>query len=95
MRRALTLDEIGDEHAAGLHARLAATARHWSILRIAPAVVERACGPFPRDPIRTLDALHIASALQLRTALSDLALLSLDDRIRKVGALLGFRLLPK
>ena len=57
-------------------------------------IVERARRPFPGEPIRTLDALHLASALTARTAITDLALLSLDDRIRNAGARLGLPLQP-
>jgi hypothetical protein len=41
-----------------------------------------------------LDAIHLASALVLRQALPDLALLSTDERVRANGAQLGFPLLP-
>ena len=59
-----------------------------------PEIVDRAREPFPGDPIRTLDAIHLASALVGRSAVAGLALLSLDDRIRSVGKRLGFTLLP-
>jgi predicted nucleic acid-binding protein len=41
-----------------------------------------------------LDAIHLATALQARAALPDLALLSLDRRIRTCGEQLGFQVLP-
>jgi predicted nucleic acid-binding protein len=56
--------------------------------------VERARQPFPGEPIRTLDAIHLASALLARTALVGLALLSLDDRVRKAGKKLGLDIIP-
>jgi hypothetical protein len=57
-------------------------------------VVERARRPFPREPLRALDALHLASALLARATLPDLALLSLDRRIRASGAALGLTIVP-
>ena len=42
---------------------------------------ERARQPFPRDPIRTLDTIHLSSALVVRTAIAGLAVLSPDERI--------------
>jgi hypothetical protein len=57
--------------------------------------MERARLPFPHEPIRTLDALHIASALLARTAIPDLAFLTLDERIRIASKELGFKILPK
>jgi len=50
--------------------------------------------PFPVEPIRTLDAIHLASAILARAAVPDLALLSLDERVRANGRALGFTVLP-
>jgi hypothetical protein len=56
--------------------------------------VERARQPFPGVPIRTLDAVHLAAALAARSAVTGLALLSLDDRIRGAATRLGFPVQP-
>ena len=95
LHRAVALRALAEKKAAGLRARLTATARYWNILAIIPAIVDRARQPFPGEPIRTLDALHIASALYARSAVTDLALLSFDGRVRRAGAALGFALLPR
>jgi hypothetical protein len=47
------------------------------------------------EPIRTVDAIHLASALAVRSAVPGVELLSLDDRIRRSGEQLGFRLQPE
>ncbi len=94
LHRAVALGALDRADATDIGARFAAAQRAWNILRITPEIAERARQSFPDEPIRTLDALHIASALQARGALPTLALLSLDNRIRKVGASLGFALLP-
>jgi predicted nucleic acid-binding protein len=67
---------------------------HWTLLKIDRDVLERARRRFPVEPIRTLDALHLASALIARSAVADLAVLSFDQRIRDNAAALGFDLLP-
>jgi predicted nucleic acid-binding protein len=59
------------------------------------AVVDRARQPFPAEPIRTLDALHLATAVQARSLVPDLALLSLDRRVRACARAMGFELLPE
>ena len=92
--RAAALGELSEAEAADRRAHLTAAASHWQILRIAPEVVERARQPFPGEPIRTLDAIHLASALVARTAIVGLTLLSLDDRIRKAGKRLGLDVIP-
>jgi len=46
------------------------------------------------EPIRTLDALHLASALVVREAVPRLVLVSLDNRVRDCGRQLNFEILP-
>ena len=75
-------------------ALLAGAVAHWILLDIDAAVLARAGQPFPAEPIRTLDAIHLATALQARVALPDLAILSLDRRVRRSAEELGFRVLP-
>jgi hypothetical protein len=77
-----------------LHEHLVAAARRWSIMRIEGDVVERARRPFPVEPVRTLDALHLSSALVASARLTDFALLSLDERVRTAGRALGLPVVP-
>jgi predicted nucleic acid-binding protein len=64
------------------------------VLKLDREVLERAGRRFPAEPLRTLDALHVASALSVQAAISGLALLSLDRRVRENGAALGFDVFP-
>ena len=93
--RAVTLGELTEVEAADRRAHLVAAASHWHILRLAPEIVDRARQPFPGEPIRTLDAIHLASVLTARTAIAGLKLLSLDDRVRRAAKKLGLELLPE
>lgn len=93
--RAVSQNELTEAEAADRRAHLADAAAYWHILRIAAETVDRARQPFPEEPIRTLDAIHLASALTARAAIADLKLLSLDDRVRKSAKKLGFHLLPE
>ena len=92
--RAAALGELTETEAADRRAHLTAAASHWQILHVAPEIVERARQPFPGEPIRTLDAIHLASALTARTAIAGLSLLSLDDRVRKAAKKLGLDIIP-
>ena len=92
--RCVALDEIDEAAAADRRAHLNAAASHWHVLRMSSDIVDRARQPFPAEPIRTLDAIHLASALAARSAAPGVDLLSLDDRVRRAGAQLGFRLRP-
>lgn len=69
-------------------------AGHWAFLRMSPAIVDRARRPFPGDPVRALDALHLASALAAAETSNDLVILSLDRRIRGAARALGLQVAP-
>lgn len=92
--RAVALGEISEADAADRRAQLNAAAAHWHVLRLSADIAERARRPFPGEPIRTLDAIHLASALAARSAIAGVKLLSLDDRIREAGRRLGLQLQP-
>lgn len=92
--RAVALAEINEAAAADRRAHLNEAAVHWHLMRLGVDAVERARSRFPAEPIRTLDALHLASALSARSSVAGVELLSLDDRIRRAGEQLGFRLQP-
>lgn len=70
-------------------------ASQWTFLRLDEDVVERARRRFPGEPLRSLDALHLASVLTARFAVPGLALLSLDARVRGSALELGLRVLPE
>lgn len=92
--RAVTLGDFPEAAASERRARLNATAVRWHLFRVAAPVVERARRPFPEEPIRTLDAIHLASALLARSAVPDVELLTLDERIRLAATHLGFTVQP-
>jgi len=64
-----------------------------SLLELAPAVLSRALEPFP-IPVRTLDALHLASIEFLRSRGQDLLLASYDERLSEAAARLGVLAYP-
>ena len=85
---------LTEAQVATREARLRQVETHWTLLEMDAEIVERARRPFPLEPIRTLDAIHLATALVARSAVPGIALLSLDDRVRRCGRQLGFELLP-
>ena len=93
--RATALQEMTHSSADSRRRRLRSAAAAWYVLRLGGDVADRARQAFPIEPIRTLDALHVASALNARTAVPDIALLSLDHSIRAVAHELGFAVVPK
>ncbi len=57
-------------------------------------IVHRSRRAFPREPVRALDAVHLATALAVRNIFSDVRVLTPDDRIRSNAAVLGFDVVP-
>ncbi|MEW6282512.1 MAG: type II toxin-antitoxin system VapC family toxin [Candidatus Eremiobacterota bacterium] len=74
--------------------RMNAAAGHWAELPVSAECLLGARQAFPVEPVRSLDALHLASALLARDLLPDLRVLSLDDRIRVNALQMGFQVLP-
>lgn len=94
LHRAMTLGELGQADAARRRTFAATAAEHWAVLAIDGEIVERARRAFPLEPIRTLDAIHLSTALAARSLVTDLQLLSLDERICGNAAELGFDVVP-
>lgn len=74
--------------------RLEAATGSWNVYRIGPDIMNRASRPFPREPLRTLDALHLATALHVAEFERDLTVLTFDRRIRSNAAALGLDFAP-
>jgi predicted nucleic acid-binding protein len=77
-----------------LRLRLAGVAAGWAVEPVSSAVVQRARARFPDDAIRSVDAIHLATAIVARDAVGEIDVLSLDGRVRSCAAALGFRVVP-
>jgi uncharacterized protein with PIN domain len=53
----------------------------WMSMAVTEEVLARASRIFPVEPVRTLDAIHLATALAFTKALPELSVLSYDQRI--------------
>jgi len=62
-----------------------------SFVELIPSVLSRALEPFPA-PVRTLDALHLASLHYLIDAKQRVALATFDERMRRAAEALGVTL---
>ncbi len=82
-------------HARGLaqsHGELARSLLgRLAFLELASPVLTRALQPFPA-PVRTLDALHLASMVFLQSRGQEVLLASYDDRLTGVARKMGFRM---
>ena len=79
-------------HARGLGASHGESARRLvervALLELLPAILARALEPFPA-PVRTLDALHLASADFLRRRGQAIELATYDERLLAAAQSLG------
>jgi len=50
---------------------------------------KKAALPFPMEPVRALEAIHLATALEFTRAFPDLRVLSLDRRVADNAIALG------
>jgi predicted nucleic acid-binding protein len=81
LARAREAGTISEAVAAHLDGVFESVSRTWILMEAGPQVRARAAAPFPVEPIRTLDALHLATALEFLKAVDDVRVLSLDKRV--------------
>ena len=66
----------------------------WDVHDLSDRIMTRARSSFPSEPLRTLDALHVATAQLFHEALGDVGVLSFDHRIRENARALGLAVVP-
>lgn len=82
------LTEVDAIHLLGRFQTVAAT---WIVMELTPEVLARAAQRFLVEPVRSLDAVHLATALEFVRAVPDLEVLSFDARVADNVAPLGLR----
>lgn len=92
--RAMTTGRLSAGEELAARALLVAAERSWITLALDGRVLDRARTRFPHEPVRTLDALHLATAMQFHEALGAVTMVSLDQRIRAHAGALGFEVAP-
>ena len=80
--------------AASNEAQFSSDSELWVIHPVDEAVWARCARPFPVEPVRTLDAVHLATIEKLSGVVDHLVVLSVDSRIRANATALGFDVLP-
>ena len=80
----LNVRRLAASHAEAAHDLLGRVA----FLELSPSVLARALEPFPL-PLRTLDALHLASLEYLRQSIPGVRLAAYDGRLRDGATRLG------
>jgi len=65
-------------------------ARRCYIVSVTETILNRAARPFPVEPIRMLDAIHLATAEALGEAPALVIIITRDIRVRENSTALGF-----
>jgi predicted nucleic acid-binding protein len=81
--------QLGEPHEQAARTLLSSI----SFLELSPSVLRRALDPFP-VPVRTLDALHLASIQYMRERNLKLSLLTFDNRMLRAARRLGIPTVP-
>lgn len=81
--------------AAAREAQFQTDSELWVLQPVDEAIWLRCARPFPVEPLRTLDAIHLATIERLAGAIERLVVLSTDDRVRANAKALGFALAPE
>ena len=89
IRRAVAERRVKEAAARRLRGLLARQRPGWVTMSVTQDVLARAGRAFPVEPVRTLDAIHLATALEFTEALPELTMLVFDRRIGANATALG------
>jgi predicted nucleic acid-binding protein len=87
--------ELDANSNATLRQMLFDAVRRWLLVEIDQPVRDRAGEPFPIEPVRALDAIHLATCMEIERALGPVTVLSVDHRVRDNALRLGLRVVPE
>lgn len=93
--RAVRTEVLTEVKAARLRKVFRDNLRGWELMEITSEIQARAAAPFPVEPVRSLDALHLATGLSFVEIYGDLQFLSFDSRILANLGPLGFQTLER
>ena len=89
IHRAVALRLIKDASAQRIRGLLARERKKWITMGLTESVQARASSAFPIEPVKTLDAVHLATALAFSESFPDLTILAFDRRISENATALG------
>lgn len=92
--RALRDGRVSQAREREVQARMDDLLASLSWLDLTSEVVTIAKGAFPLEPVRSLDAIHLATALFVARETGPVTFVALDDRLRANAHALGLPLLP-
>lgn len=88
--RARTTGRISDTQARAAARAVRALERRIDIINVTDTVLARVRRPFPVEPVRTLDAIHLASVEVLGSPPDVTTVITRDERVRANAHALGY-----
>ena len=88
--RARATGRLSAAHERAAVRALQVFARRCDLMAVTDAVLARVARPFPVEPIRTLDAVHLATAEQLGEPPALVTIVTRDTRVRENALALGY-----
>ena len=92
--RAETAGRASRAEAAQLLQVFSQASAEWTLIDVAPEVLDRAGASFPDEPVRALAAIHLATVLVVRSGLRDVEIIALDEQVRRNALHLGIPVQP-
>ena len=94
LQRLVVTDQLDAEKGERVWASYSVASRHWHMYRIDDDILLRARQAFPREPLRTLDAIHLATAMRHALEVGAPSMFSLDRQVRAHAQALGLGIVP-
>ncbi len=94
LRRLVATEDLTPENRDRAWVRFSAAVAHWNVYAVTDGVLTRTVEAFPVEPLRTLDAIHLATAAQYGAEVGSLTVVSTDDRLRQNAVGLGLVVAP-
>ena len=85
LHRLRQLGRVSEDRLADAHREIATLWARCELWELTPAVCEMARQVAPAKPLRTLDALHLATFVLAREKIEDLELVTVDQRLREAA----------
>jgi len=89
IRRVMAQGIVKEAKAHKLRGALERERVRWTTMALTDSVLTRAGSAFPIEPVRTLDAIHLATAMAFSEAYPELEMLTFDRRVSENATALG------
>lgn len=94
LRRLTATGQLTPEQRTETYGLYMAAAAHWIFWGVDNGILSRAGEAFGVEPVRTLDAIHLATAAAFRAAVEAVVMCSLDQRVRLNARAMGLAVSP-